>query len=68
VVRKIHAAFTPHDVLVFYDPADETAARLCPYLNSYPHPKRDFDIYVCENGTCRSPVSDTEFLDHVLNT
>jgi len=67
-IGKIHAAFTPRDVLVFYDPDDEAAARLCPYLSSYPHPKGDFDIYVCENGTCRSPVPDIESLDHILGT
>ncbi|MBW1659160.1 MAG: thioredoxin domain-containing protein [Deltaproteobacteria bacterium] len=67
-IGKIHAAFTPRDVLVFYDPGDEAAARLCPYLSSYPHPKGDFDIYVCENGTCRSPVPDIESLDHILGT
>ena len=45
---------------------DDGGRRPCPYLESYPAPEGDFAVYVCENDTSRTSVSDLTSLDRIL--
>ncbi len=67
-VYEIQKAYLPDAVLVYYDPEDSRMARLCPYLRSFPEPEGRFSVFVCENRSCREPITDLERLRKYLGT
>jgi hypothetical protein len=56
VLKAIHQAFRPNQVVAFHDPTKGNPPGLVPFLKDKPQIVGKVTVYVCENYSCRAPL------------
>lgn len=64
MIREVHKRFIPNKILIYANPKKRND--LIPYLDKVIKPSDKTLAYVCENYTCRLPVSSVEELRKLL--
>ena len=67
LLETLRALYLPNTVVALADPSDPTGVRTMPLLEGKTPVDGRPAAYVCENGTCRAPVSTAEGLRDLLD-
>jgi len=66
-IEKINEEFRPFTVSILYDPKDTVLYEIAPFIKSYSAINGKTTAYVCENHSCKAPVSDLKEFCSILN-
>jgi len=67
VLKAIHQAFRPNQVVAFHDPTKGNPPGLVPLLKDKPQIDGKVTAYVCENYTCRAPLVGSETIERAFD-
>ena len=62
----IKEKFSPFSVSMVYSTDDETLVEIAPFLESYKATPSETKVYVCENHSCKAPVTDHNIFKEML--
>lgn len=57
MLEQLSRHFLPNSVIILKNPEDQEIERIAPYLSNYEMKKNKATAYVCENYSCRQPVT-----------
>ncbi len=66
-IDKIHDDFRPFTTSILYNPVDSVLKGICPYLETYNALNKKVTAYVCENHSCKAPVTESVEFEYLLN-
>jgi len=66
-IEKINEEFRPFTVSILYDPKDTVLYEIAPFIKSYSAINGKTTAYICENHSCKAPVSDLKEFCSILN-
>jgi uncharacterized protein YyaL (SSP411 family) len=69
MINLVHRTFMPHRVLLFKPagPEGERLSALCAYVEAMHPVNRQPTVYVCENYTCKQPITSLEDLETIIS-
>ncbi|MGI6084111.1 MAG: thioredoxin domain-containing protein [Acetivibrionales bacterium] len=63
----INKEFRPFTVSLLYNPGVADTKEIAPFLDSYDKTGKEVMAYICENHSCKAPVSDIESFEKLLH-